>query len=124
MKHILLAEDDPQIARLVQFKLEKEGFRVTWVEDGQQALERVQRDSFDLILLDGMMPHLDGFQTLATLRQDEALQATPIILLTAKGQERDVQKGLELGASDYILKPFNPQELATRVKRLLEQTQG
>ena len=122
MKHILLAEDDPQIARLVKFKLEKEGFHVTWVEDGQQVLERVRREAFDLILLDGMMPHLDGFQTLEALRQDKAFSAIPVVMLTAKGQERDVQKGLELGASDYILKPFNPQELATRVKRLLEQT--
>jgi len=122
MKHILLAEDDPQIARLIQFKLEKEGFRVTWVEDGQQALERVRHEAFDLILLDGMMPHLDGFQTLQALRQDGAFSAIPVVMLTAKGQERDVQKGLDLGASDYIVKPFNPQELATRVKRLLSQT--
>jgi DNA-binding response OmpR family regulator len=121
MKHILLAEDDPQIARLVKFKLEKEGFRVTWVEDGQRVLEQMAQETFDLILLDGMMPHLDGFQTLQALRQNQTPLAIPIVMLTARGQERDVQKGLDLGAADYIVKPFSPQELATRVKSLLEQ---
>jgi len=121
MKHILLAEDDPQIARLVKFKLEKEGFRVTWVEDGQRVLEQIAQETFDLILLDGMMPRLDGFQTLQALRQNQTSPAIPIVMLTAQGQGRDVQKGLDLGAADYIVKPFSPQELATRVKRLLGQ---
>lgn len=124
MKRILLVEDEPEIARLVQFKLEREGLGVTWVDDGQKALERAQHEPFDLILLDGMMPKLDGFQTLQAIRQDPKLKATPVVMLTAVGQERDVRRGLQLGAADYIVKPFNPQELFERIRRVLEKTQN
>ncbi len=113
---ILIAEDDPQVARLLQFKLEKEGFAVSWAEDGEKALEMVLGEDWDLLLLDVMMPVYDGFQVLRRLRDQKP--TLPVIILSAKGQEKDILHGLELGANDYIAKPFRPAEVVARVKRL------
>lgn len=113
---VLLAEDDPHIARLVAFKLEKEGFRVTIAEDGERALERARAEPFDLILLDIMMPVLDGLQVLQELQQDPRLKGIPVVMLSAKGHERDVERALSLGAVDYVVKPFHPQKLVERVR--------
>lgn len=119
MKRILLAEDDPQIARLVKFKLEREGFLVEWVEDGDAALQRVRQDRFDLILLDVMMPGRDGFSVLTELRSDPRYAGVPIVMLTARASERDLQAGAS--ATDYIVKPFEPAHLAERVRAILER---
>lgn len=113
---ILIAEDDPQVARLLRFKLEKEGFSVSWAEDGEKALELVLGEEWDVMLLDIMMPVFDGFQVLKKLREKKP--ALPVIILSAKGQEKDVLYGLELGANDYISKPFRPAEVVARIKRL------
>lgn len=118
MKRILLAEDDAQIARLVRFKLEREGFSVEWVEDGAEALRRVRQDHFDLVLLDVMMPGRDGFAVLAELRADPQYRDLPIVMLTARAAERDLQQGA--GATDYIVKPFEPAYLVERVRAILE----
>jgi DNA-binding response OmpR family regulator len=119
MKRILLAEDDPHIGRLVVFKLQKEGFAVTWVTDGRQALDHARAATFDLILLDVMMPVLDGLQTLSALHGDPALAEIPVAMLTAKGQEADVVASLNAGAVDHILKPFDLTELVRRVREIL-----
>jgi len=118
-KKIVLAEDEPQIARLIEFKLKKEGYEVTWKENGEEALKAIKADKPDLILLDVMMPVMDGYEVLRRLKEDESLKNIPVIMLTARAQERDVVKGIDLGAEDYITKPFHPAELLARVKRIL-----
>ena len=118
-KKIVLAEDEPQIARLIEFKLKKEGYEVTWKENGEEALKAIKEDKPDLILLDVMMPVMDGYEVLRRLKEDENLKSIPVIMLTARAQERDVVKGIDLGAEDYITKPFHPAELLARVKRIL-----
>lgn len=117
MKRILLVEDDPQIARLVKFKLEREGFSVEWVEDGEAALRRARQNQFDLVLLDVMIPGKDGFAVLEELRADAP--DLPIVMLTARASERDLQRGAR--ATDYIVKPFDPAHLVERVRAILEQ---
>lgn len=118
-RKIVLAEDEPQIARLIEFKLKKEGYDVTWKENGEEALKAIKADKPDLILLDIMMPVMDGYEVLRRLKEDENLTDIPVIMLTARSQEKDVVKGIDLGAEDYITKPFHPAELLARVKRIL-----
>ncbi len=118
-KKIVLAEDEPQIARLIEFKLKKEGYSVTLRENGKEALKAIKEDKPDLILLDIMMPVMGGYEVLRRLKEDENLKSVPVIMLTARAQEKDVVKGIDLGAEDYITKPFHPAELLARVKRIL-----
>ena len=118
-RKIVLAEDEPQIARLIEFKLKKEGYEVTWKENGEEALKAIKADKPDLILLDVMMPVMDGYEVLRRLKEDEDLKSIPVIMLTARAQEKDVVKGIGSGAEDYITKPFHPAELLARVKRIL-----
>lgn len=120
MSHrIVLAEDDPQIARLTSFKLEKEGFEVIWEKDGGAAFESIKSNLPDLVLLDIMMPVMNGYQVLKKMKEDDEIKNIPVIMLTAKGQERDVVTGIEMGAEDYIVKPFRPAELTARIKKIL-----
>lgn len=118
-RKIILAEDEPQIARLIEFKLKKEGYEVTWKENGEEALKAIRADKPDLILLDVMMPVMDGYEVLRRLKEDENLKSIPVVMLTARAQEKDVVKGIDMGAEDYITKPFHPAELLARVKRIL-----
>ena len=118
-KKIVLAEDEPQIARLIEFKLKKEGYEVTWKENGEEALEAIKAEKPDLVLLDVMMPVMGGYEVLRRLKEDENLKSIPAVMLTSRAQERDVVKGIDLGAEDYITKPFHPAELLARVKRIL-----
>ncbi len=118
-KKIVLAEDEPQIARLIEFKLKKEGYEVSWKENGEEALKAIKADKPDLILLDIMMPVMGGYEVLRRLKEDENLKSIPVIMLTARAQEKDVVKGIDMGAEDYITKPFHPAELLARVKRIL-----
>ena len=118
-RRIVLAEDEPQIARLIEFKLKKEGYDVTWRENGEEALKAIKEDKPDLILLDIMMPVMGGYEVLRRLKEDENLKSVPVIMLTARAQEKDVVKGIDMGAEDYITKPFHPAELLARVKRIL-----
>jgi len=120
-KKIVLAEDEPQIARLVEFKLKKEGYEVTWKPNGEEALEAIRKEKPDLILLDIMMPVMDGYEVLRRIREDENLKSIPVVMLTARAQEKDVVKGIDSGAEDYITKPFHPAELLARVKRILSK---
>lgn len=122
MKHkIVLAEDEPQIARFTIFKLEREGYEVIWEKDGGAAFESIKANHPDLVLLDIMMPVMDGYQVLKKMKEDENLMNIPVIMLSAKGQERDIIKGFDLGSEDYIVKPFRPAELVARIKKILEE---
>ncbi len=118
-KKIVLAEDEPQIARLIEFKLKKEGYSVIWKENGEEALKAIKENKPDLVLLDIMMPVMGGYEVLRRLKEDENLKNVPVIMLTARAQEKDVVKGIDMGAEDYITKPFHPAELLVRVKRIL-----
>jgi DNA-binding response OmpR family regulator len=119
---ILVVEDEPPIALGLEDDLKLEGYEVEVVRDGETASRRAREKSFDLIILDVMLPHKDGFEVCRELRR--AGLRTPVILLTAKTQESDKVLGLELGADDYVTKPFSPRELRARVKAALRRTAG
>ena len=116
---VLVAEDDDDIRALVAFRLERSGYSVVLARDGVTALEISAKELPDLIVLDVMMPKLDGFEVTRRLRADEATRRIPIILLTARAQDNDVQQGFEAGADDYLRKPFSPDELRARVQAIL-----
>jgi two-component system phosphate regulon response regulator PhoB len=118
---ILVVEDEPDAAELVEFNLKAAGFDVVSAADGTAALERARMHVPDLILLDLMLPEVDGLEVCKIVRRDPATSAIPIIMLTAKAAELDRVLGLELGADDYITKPFSPRELVLRVKNLLRR---
>lgn len=119
MKHILLVEDDAAIAKLVRFKLENNGFKVTTVSNGRDALDWLKENRPDLALLDVMMPEMDGVETLARMKDDEALRDIPVIMLSSKGQKTEIERCLFLGAADYIVKPFSPAELLRRIRAVI-----
>jgi DNA-binding response OmpR family regulator len=116
---ILLAEDDTLTAALIIHRLEREGFEVVHEADGTSAMDAVEGNEFAIIVLDVQMPGLGGFEVLERLRSMQSLDDTPIVMLTAAGSERDVVRGFELGANDYIVKPFSPAELTARLKRFV-----
>ncbi|HCA79554.1 MAG TPA: response regulator [Bacteroidetes bacterium] len=116
---ILVAEDQQHIRSLIEYKLTNSGYTVVCAEDGKSALEKAGQIIPDLILLDVMMPLMTGFEVLAALKTDEKTRNIPILMVTAQSKENEVLKGLELGADDYITKPFSPNELAARVKNIL-----
>jgi DNA-binding response OmpR family regulator len=114
--HVLVADDEPHIGRIIQLKLERGPYRVSLVTNGREALERLQSgERIDAILLDIMMPFLSGLDVLAELRTIPSRRETPVIVLTAKGQDSDRQRALELGADDFFTKPFSPSKLVARI---------
>ena len=121
MARILLAEDEQQIGDMVEFKLTNSGHQVVRVVDGEAALAAAERDRPDVIILDVMMPLVDGFAVLGRLQARPDLRTIPVIMLTARGQERDVLSGLQAGAADYIVKPFSLKELLARVEVALRR---
>ncbi len=118
---ILIVEDDEDIQQLVGYNLAKAGFQVLYAENGEQALASVKRELPDLMVLDIMLPSLNGLEVCKILRKDPHTKALPIIMLTAKGEENDVTAGLDLGADDYITKPFSPKILVSRIKAALRR---
>ncbi len=118
---ILIVEDDPDILELLHFNLEKEGYQTFRTENGEQAVLLAQKHTPDLILLDLLLPGMDGLEVCRRLKRDPALQHIPIIMVTAKGEEMDRVVGLELGADDYIVKPFSIRELILRIHKLLDR---
>jgi len=120
MKRILVVEDEPSIAFGLQLDLKSEGYDVEIESDGESALRRARKEAFDLILLDVMLPRKDGFEVCRELRRGGS--KTPVIMLTAKAQEAEKVLGLEIGADDYVTKPFSPRELRARVKAALRRT--
>lgn len=120
-KRVLIVDDEAHIRELARMYLEQEGFQVEEAADGEEALTRWQRDAPDLIILDLMLPKMDGWQVCRTIR---ASSDVPIIMLTARSDDVDKIVGLEMGADDYVTKPFNPRELAARVKAVLRRVQA
>ncbi|HEV8384244.1 MAG TPA: response regulator [Candidatus Acidoferrales bacterium] len=123
MKRILLIEDDRDIIELVRYNLEQEGFSLISARDGLGGLEQLKKSAPDLLLLDLMLPRLSGLEICKAVRRDEKLNRLPILMLTARGDESDRVIGLELGADDYVTKPFSPRELVARVKALLRRAE-
>ncbi|MFP4472658.1 MAG: response regulator transcription factor [Candidatus Omnitrophota bacterium] len=118
---ILIVEDDKHIAKLIRYNLEKEGYDCSLVITGEDALETLETAPIDLIVLDVMLPKMDGFEVCKRIRQDKSVSHIPIIMLTARGEEVDRIVGLELGADDYMIKPFSPRELILRIKSILRR---
>ena len=117
---VLAVDDEPDVLRLVEIKLQKAGFEVLTARDGEEALRRALVEHPDVVLMDGMMPRMDGYTAVARIKAE--VQPTPIVLmLTAKGQEADVVRGLAGGADDYIVKPFAPRELIARINVALSK---
>lgn len=121
MAKILVVDDEELILELLRFNLEKEGYQVCVAKTGQEALERVEKELPDLLVLDVMLPGMDGLEVCRVLRLNPRFQQIPIIMLTAKGEEIDTVLGLELGADDYMTKPFSPRELLARIKARLRR---
>ncbi|OGX08677.1 MAG: DNA-binding response regulator [Omnitrophica WOR_2 bacterium GWA2_47_8] len=118
---ILVVEDEKDIAELVEYNLNREGYHVIPVYDGETALETLEKEQPGLIILDLMLPGIDGLETCRIIKQDPKLKNIPIIFLTAKSEESDIIVGLQLGADDYVTKPFSPKILIARVKALLRR---
>lgn len=118
-KIVILAEDDRTIARLIIFKLEKEGFKIIHFLNGESVVDTVSKILPDIVILDVMMPIQDGISILKEIKTNPKIKHIPVVILSAKGQEKDIIKGMEIGASDYISKPFSPSELIVRIKRIL-----
>ena len=119
-KKILIVDDEVRMLRFIRLNLEHDGFQVIEAVKGREALDKMRTGMPDLILLDVMLPDLDGFEVLKMVRE---ISTTPIIMLTAKGEEDDRVKGLELGADDYMCKPFSPRELQARVRAIFRRTE-
>jgi DNA-binding response OmpR family regulator len=118
-RKILVADDEPNIVISLEYLMKREGYTVLVARDGQEALDAIARDKPDLVLLDVMMPKKSGFEVCQAVRASEELQATKILMLTAKGRDTDVAKGLALGADAYMTKPFSTRELAQKVAEML-----
>ena len=118
-KKILLVDDEKTLAKALKFNLEKEGYQVSCAYDGEEALQQVEQEQPDLIVLDLMLPKIDGFEVCQKVRRNHSI---PIIMLTAKTEDIDKILGLELGADDYMTKPFNPRELVARIKAILRRS--
>lgn len=119
---ILIIEDEPDILEVIQYNLEREGHKVIACRDGEQGLSRIRTDNPDLVILDLMLPGIDGVEVCRGVKSDPVTRAIPIIMVTAKGEESDIVLGLGVGAEDYIAKPFSPRELVARVKVVLRRS--
>lgn len=123
-KKILAVDDERHIVRLVEVNLQRAGYEVVTAFDGREALEKVKSENPDLVVLDVMMPYMDGFEVLKHLKADPATADIPVIMLTAKAQDADVFRGWQSGVDCYLTKPFNPMELLTFVKRIFDSLGG
>jgi DNA-binding response OmpR family regulator len=119
MAKILIVEDDPTTVQLIEFLLKKNNFEVLIAYNGEEALQITKKEKSDLILMDVMMPKMDGIEAIEKLKKDENTRDIPIVILSALGQEMDVMRGLQAGASGYIVKPFSPKELLEEIKAKL-----
>ncbi|ASQ91700.1 DNA-binding response regulator [Prosthecochloris sp. GSB1] len=118
---ILVVEDDANLAKLLKYNLEKAGYRCELAGSGEDAMVRMSERSFDLVLLDIMLPGMDGFEVCRKMRQHQLYREVPIVMLTAKGEEIDKVLGFELGIDDYVVKPFSPRELNLRIRAILKR---
>jgi two-component system alkaline phosphatase synthesis response regulator PhoP/two-component system response regulator VicR len=124
MPRILAVDDEPNIVRLIEVNLVRHGYQVETANNGVQALERIRANRPDLVVSDVMMPEMDGFELLTNIRKDPALADLPVIMLTAKAQDKNVMEGYSRGADLYLTKPFNPAELLAFVRRILSSASG
>ncbi len=122
-KKILVVDDEPDIVELVSYNLKKEGFDVSSAFEGEEALTKIRKGRFDFLILDLMLPGLQGMELCRILRNDPKTRNLPIIMLTAKGEEVDRVLGLEMGADDYLIKPFSPRELLARIRAVLRRSE-
>lgn len=120
---VLIIEDESDIANLVRFHLEKEGYAARIAGTGRTALEAIAKQKPDLIILDIMLPDLDGLEVCRKIKRDAATNAIPVLMVSARGEENDIVVGLELGAEDYVTKPFSPRVLLARVKAILRRSE-
>ena len=123
LKKVLIVEDETDLVKLLKYNLEKEGFKVNYATDGTVALAEVRRDPPDLVILDLMLPGLDGLEVCRQLRRNERFVRTPVLILSARSEEADRIVGLELGADDYVTKPFSTREVVARVRALLRRNE-
>lgn len=121
---ILVCDDERHIVRLIQVNLERQGYQVVTAFDGKEGLEKIRAEKPNLVVLDVMMPYMDGFEVLKTLRREPETEGLPVIMLTAKAQDKDVFEGYHYGADMYLTKPFNPMELVSFVKRIADSQAG
>jgi two-component system alkaline phosphatase synthesis response regulator PhoP/two-component system response regulator VicR len=117
---VLVCDDERHIVRLIQVNLERQGYQVVTAFDGKEGLEKIRAEKPNLVVLDVMMPYMDGFEVLKSLRREPETENLPVIMLTAKAQDKDVFEGYHYGADMYLTKPFNPMELVTFVKRIAQ----
>lgn len=122
-KKVFVVDDEPDLVELVSYNLKKEGFTVDSAPDGESALTKIRKGKYDLIILDLMLPGIQGMELCRILRNDSKTARLPIIMLTAKGEEVDKVLGLEMGADDYVTKPFSPRELVARIKAVLRRSE-
>jgi len=120
-KRILVVEDDPNTARLISYTLEQEGYEVLTASNGIEGLKKAQEEEPELLVLDVMLPGLDGFEVCHRLRSEPRTAALPILMLSAKAQETDIATGIKMGADDYLAKPADPLEVVEKVRTLLQQ---
>jgi two-component system alkaline phosphatase synthesis response regulator PhoP len=120
-ERILVVDDEEDILELVRFHLAREGYQLTLAASGEEALKKARLETFDLVVLDLMLPGLDGLEVAKALKADARTKNLPIVMLTAKGEDADVVSGLEIGADDYVTKPFSPRVLTARVKAVLRR---
>lgn len=121
-RSVLIVEDDEHIGHLLEFMLQREGYVAHLARDGREALQAIQQDAAPphLVLLDVMLPYTDGFELVAIMRKQAGWESLPIIMLTSKSQEQDIVRALDAGANDYVIKPFQPNELLARLRRFLQ----
>lgn len=122
MKKILLVDDEPQLVEMVKMRLEANNYEVILARDGEQALEKARGEKPDLIILDIMLPKLDGYKVCRMLKFDDKYSSIPVIMFTARSQESEKSMGEEVGADAYIIKPFEPQMLLSKIKELLKES--
>jgi len=120
-EHILIVDDEEDVLELIRYNLEKEGYRISMASTGEKAIEKARTKKPDLILLDLMLPGIDGLEVCRILKTDDLTSGIPIVMLTAKGEEIDIVTGLEIGADDYITKPFSPRVVIARIRALLRR---
>jgi len=123
-ERILIIEDDPEIQEMLKYAFAQEGWKLTQAITGEEGLERLRKEGADCVVLDIMLPGMDGFKALKKIRADESLSALPVIMCTARGEEADVVAGLELGADDYVIKPYSPRVLAARIRASLRRKES
>jgi two-component system phosphate regulon response regulator PhoB len=122
LANVLLVEDEKSIITLIKYNLEKEGFKVFCAETGEDALKIIKEKTLDVVILDWMLPDVSGIEVCRQIKKDKKLKNVPVLILTAKGEPDDKIKGLEVGADDYVTKPFNNKELLLRIKSLIKRS--